>query len=1306
MTLGRAYFAEGITKEKQQSILAHEIVHSYLKAKGITGEDFVKTGLFGKHGAVNAEEAVTQMMSDLFANPNFVEEHPNMPAANKARYEYVKTLMPQTEAVSKPAEKQPVAEKTEKPQEKIKPSKEAMAKALEEGKNITQAAEEYVETDEGKEEFEKYKADSLLMATDIQERLDKFVDDPVKFYHEKRIFEVEMEIYKIFAKKLESIPYGKDVNRYVAHIMEIIANDKPEDVIKKIERSFKKDDLFHEVFTDKAAAEEARAITERENASGNFGIDHYVKYMVNHLSRNEMITKTQHYLIGEYLQRLYALPDGAGNAEAARIVKKIGRIATEMGRGIQGIGAMYKMLAPEYHAEQIIKAWNKVVEDTNGEEKNKELQKVVSGNMENVKKVRKQAIDDVAKGLDNAVLPIKKDKTIRMKLTTAESFANRIMRDLETKPPEIKLDIEKQVKMLFMKYREIVPHKKGKTDKESAINLLSELVLNREKYTKYWQDARGIIYLNETMNAGEGMTRENFEKAQNYFKLITSPDYIKKIVDRAVVETIASMDMTVSEFARNFFITGEESISAFTDAIREHLKSNGIVMDETSYARMEKYMISNFRFMVETKHQADIKAFMKQIDRYSSRKISLSEQEQIVKQITQATYYNVFDDAESAVYDIWTKKLGIPHMTAELRDIIYDSAREIAKATDERTKNQIYDRMVFRISQVIPSTGYEKAQAWLRTAMLLNPTTWMRNMISNLVVRPYYHGMDALTNYYMHRMKDIPTDEMIAGTTVKKFKATDEIGKAVLERTDEATVKRLQAKFAKYSLGQLFGMEKRIFKTKWLQDMTTIPYSIMSTGQYKNFKFRPLGDIYMFQYWLREGMYNKMLALGYSESMTAEQKQEIVDTATEYGTQLATARTFRTVNILSNMIKSLQQSASKHGKYGKSVAMGLRIATPFVVTPAALTAEAYKFSPIALAKAVLLDYGVGHLTGKWKTRDSSYKADYAKRVSQALVGTAGQFIIGAILSAFGLLTGASPEDGDEKKQWEAEGKKPYSIFIPGVGYFSIDWLQPISTGIMAGAQTFQTIFNSDKSAFEKVASPITSSLDVLFKTSILQNVSQQFGTDYGKSGTASEMLLDFGKSAVFQGLPAVVKKLNRVIDPYVRNTYSGDAVQVFFQRILEYVPGGTFAIPKKIDVWGKPVMQTKATVGGAFGRFVINMTMPFTYSQDKMDNVTKEVTRVFNETKATMGAKALPSISDKKITRTKNGVKTEWELTAQEYIDLQEKIGKESYSQVESLIARSDYKGMTDQEKANALAKIYSNVGEKMRNEYVKAHQK
>jgi len=724
-------------------------------------------------------------------------------------------------------------------------------------------------------------------------------------------------------------------------------------------------------------------------------------------------------------------------------------------------------------------------------------------------------------------------------------------------------------------------------------------------------------------------------------------------------------------------------------------------MDASSFEYLRKYAVDQFEKIIKQSHIQDIERYAKSMNRYYSKKTFNSEQEFVIDEITKAAYYDVFADSESKISEVWSKKLGMPTITQEVKDTIYDYAKKIAQAKTERVKNELYEEMAMKLAANIPSNLQEKITAWLRTSMLFNPTTLIRNTVNNIIAKPSYKMVDAMTNWLAHNMKDIPSDQQIAGANFKRFNPNDVVGKAVMDVTSDEDVRRVQAKSSKYSLAQFMGIEKKTFKTNWIQAISDATYGIMSVGQYKNIKIKAMGDIYMFQKYYREGIYNKLLAQGFNESMTAEQKADMIENAKEFAAIQATTRTWRMKNLLSNSLLKLQNFVEKQGSAGKLAARGMKIVTPFIITPAAITAESYKFSPIALAKALAIDYGLAKITGKWNRADATYKVNTVRKISQALVGTVTQFGVGMILSAFGLLTADWPEDKDEKAQWIAEGKRPWSLYITGVAYIPIDWAQPISSMLMAGAQSMETIANGDKSLFAKLASPITSSFNVVFRQSLLENISRQFGINMWED--PSTKLSELAQNGVLQAMPTIIKRFNGLIDPYARNVYSGSAIQIFFNRLLMGVPGGTFAVPMQIDAWGKPVKLTDSVGLGIAGRFFNNFISPFAVSPDKMDNVTREVTRVFNDTK---NPGALPSVAPKTITRTKDNISKTWDVSGQDYIDLQKAIGQASHDKVLALISSATYKNKSDSEKAAALKKIYSDAVKKATDAYVKAHPK
>jgi hypothetical protein len=185
-----------------------------------------------------------------------------------------------------------------------------------------------------------------------------------------------------------------------------------------------------------------------------------------------------------------------------------------------------------------------------------------------------------------------------------------------------------------------------------------------------------------------------------------------------------------------------------------------------------------------------------------------------------------------------------------------------------------------------------------------------------------------------------------------------------------------------------------------------------------------------------------------------------------------------------------------------------------------------------------------------------------------------------------------------------------------------------------------------------------------------------------------------------------MRGLNRVVDPYVRDVYSGTPLIIAKNRAIEGIPFATYTIPAKIDLWGQPVRRSP--IKGAFGvaeRTIVNTVLPFTVSYENQDPVTKEVVRLFNEVEGSSGNKAIPSIPSATISRTETvdgqKVAKEWNLTGDDYQNFLKEVGQMRYRAIQQALKDPEYKAKSSEEKIKVLNDIYTESSNIVRDKYV-----
>jgi hypothetical protein len=113
------------------------------------------------------------------------------------------------------------------------------------------------------------------------------------------------------------------------------------------------------------------------------------------------------------------------------------------------------------------------------------------------------------------------------------------------------------------------------------------------------------------------------------------------------------------------------------------------------------------------------------------------------------------------------------------------------------------------------------------------------------------------------------------------------------------------------------------------------------------------------------------------------------------------------------------------------------------------------------------------------------------------------------------------------------------------------------------------------------------------------------------------------------------------------------------------------------------------------------MFSPFIKTKDNMDSMTKEIVRVFEATKG-QKENALPSVVSS--TFTVKGV--DYEITGDEYIQVQKRVGELSKQKIDEYIKSAEYKkhgngtDVTDADRAKKFAKIYEKAREDAKDEF------
>lgn len=379
------------------------------------------------------------------------------------------------------------------------------------------------------------------------------------------------------------------------------------------------------------------------------------------------------------------------------------------------------------------------------------------------------------------------------------------------------------------------------------------------------------------------------------------------------------------------------------------------------------------------------------------------------------------------------------------------------------------------------------------------------------------------------------------------------------------------------------------------------------------------------------------------------------DPGAEFGRILASYANNRAVQAKALAHARRLTFQTKLGEFGQIVMRAREVAgpfgwltAPFIRTPTNILKRALEYLPTAaLAPSV-----------RQAIREGGYNRDMA--LARMAIGTALVWgVVSAVLE--GSMTGAGPDDPEERALWMRSGKKPYSIRPPGSDtWYRYNRFEPVGMvlGISADmAEIGQTVQKGD---YEKVGTMLLSSimLNLADKTYLRGIVD------------ASQALLEpkrymsqWASGMAGTIVPNISAQVARATDPLVRE--SRGIVDGFKARI----PGVRQQLPAKLDVAGEPI--ERAIFEPAAG--------------------TRERDDPLAQTMLELGV--FQGAPQRKITMRGR----ELELTGEQYADLKQAVQRMRWGKLTPMVQSRGFRSLMEKDPARAAAALrnqYTQIGE------------
>lgn len=469
-------------------------------------------------------------------------------------------------------------------------------------------------------------------------------------------------------------------------------------------------------------------------------------------------------------------------------------------------------------------------------------------------------------------------------------------------------------------------------------------------------------------------------------------------------------------------------------------------------------------------------------------------------------------------------------------------------------------------ANVVQDSMMGKVNALGYTNMLSGTKTWIKNITSNVLIRPLELASEKIggaiegvfiTKRTGNRTTDAPNRaERAAGREA----FTGEIGQTMVDYF---------VTHADTGHGSGFDLShnNRTFNNEWLQAYKNIVDFAMQVGD------RPFWE----QCYTEELAVIKRLGTKIPDTQRVDGREVKVlrdMTLEEMKTEAAVRATERVFQEDNNIVSAI------NGARRESPMIDLMITSimPFLKTPTNVASRMMQYSPIGLARAII-QYGLWD--GKRNGGANFDQRKFVMNLGRGLTGT-GVAVVGALLAGLGAIQ-PGREDEEDKKLGvirKAQGRSYSTYFKLGDWEIPLDFAQPSSGPLYIGAKIAWALeeMGDDVNVPALIGTVLYGSAletgNQLFDNSFLSGFSTLFSGYNDAAGIASNIAENIAENQASRLTPSAIRALAKVTDPYVRDVYSQNAVKQFLNRqIVQNWPLLRQTLPVKTDITGDATLQ-------------------------------------------------------------------------------------------------------------------------------------
>ena len=614
-------------------------------------------------------------------------------------------------------------------------------------------------------------------------------------------------------------------------------------------------------------------------------------------------------------------------------------------------------------------------------------------------------------------------------------------------------------------------------------------------------------------------------------------------------------------------------------------------------------------------------------------------------------------------------------------------AEQFMKAADQAERDAVLANIYRDIGKQMPSRFKDKWNAWRYLAMLGNVRTHVRNVVGNAGFVPVVAAKNVVATGIEKAVYRLSGGKMERS---KEF-VTGKGGKALLEAAaqDYAKVADIAMGGGKYS--DLANANKYIEEGRVIFKIVK-PFEAARKANSRaldkedSWFSKPHYAYAMAQYCKANGITAEMIAKGGDKVVKAR----------EYAIKEAQKATYRDTNAFSQAISELGRMGrnSKNGAK-RTIATVMEGILPFRKTPANILARGVEYSPIGFIRG-MYQATVGVKKG------TATAAEAIDSISAGLTGS-GLLALGFFMAAQGVVRGHGDDDDKENDFMELAGHQAYALELPNGTSVTLDWLAPECLPFFVGVNLCELSGgNPELTTMADWLTAISQVSEPMLEMSCLQSLNDVFDSvGYASSNGLPGLptaLVNAATSYVSQGIPTILGQAERTGEGLRYTTFTSknskltNNVQYALGRASAKIPIWDYSQIPYIDAWGR----TEST-GEVGTRAFNNFLNPAYTSTVDMSAMEQELLRLYEDT----GESVLPRRASKYFNVDKKRV----DLTGEQYVTYAQKKGSEAYKWLTELTQNATYRSMSDEEKADCIARIYSAANEVAKAEVVSSYE-